>query len=122
MLKKTQKAALFVVAVMTLTWGFPRSSSAQTANDLPKPSADFGTPEGTAKIAAGAGFLDVVGIKLGMSAKDAEQALKAHDAKFKLKPSAFSSPSASSSTSSVSVPPCRKVASTARTVRGLAAE
>jgi hypothetical protein len=87
MQKKTiRKAALFVLTAMTLTWGFPGASSAPPSNELPKPSADFGTPEGTAKIAAKAGFLDVVGIKLGMSAKDAEQALKAHNANFKLKP------------------------------------
>ena len=48
-----------------------------------EPSPDFGSPEGTAKIAAKAGFLDVVGIKLGMSAKEAVAALKAHNAGFK---------------------------------------
>lgn len=48
-----------------------------------EPSSDFGTPEGTAKIAAKAGFLDVVGIKLGMPAKEAVAALHAHNAGFK---------------------------------------
>jgi hypothetical protein len=48
-----------------------------------EPSPDFGTPEGTAKISAKAGFLDVVGIKLGMPAKEAVAALQAHNAGFK---------------------------------------
>ena len=48
-----------------------------------EPSSEFGTPEGTAKIAAKAGFLDVVGIKLGMPAKEAVDALKSHNAGFK---------------------------------------
>jgi hypothetical protein len=47
--------------------------------DPPQPSSEFGTPEATAKIAAKAGFLDVVGIKLGMSQKDAVAAVKAHN-------------------------------------------
>ena len=52
-------------------------------NVKPQPSQDFGTPEGTAKIAAKAGFLDVVGIKLGMPAKEAMDALKGYNAGFK---------------------------------------
>lgn len=52
-------------------------------NVKPEPSPDFGTPEGTAKIAAKSGFLDVVGIKLGMPAKEAVAALQAHNAGFK---------------------------------------
>ena len=55
----------------------------QSPNEKPQPSPDFGTPEGTTKIAAKAGFLDVVGIKLGMPAKEALNALKAHNAGFK---------------------------------------
>ena len=39
--------------------------------------ADFGTPEGTAGIAASMRFVDVVGIKLGMEMKDVLPALKA---------------------------------------------
>lgn len=42
---------------------------------------DCCTPEATAKIAAKAGFVDIVGIKLGMSANAAIAALKAHNAK-----------------------------------------
>ncbi len=48
-----------------------------------EPSSDFGSPEGTAQIAAKAGFLDVVGIKPGMPAKEAVSALTAHNAGFK---------------------------------------
>ena len=55
-------------------------------NEKPQPSPDFGTPEGTAKIAARAGVLDLVGIKLGMPAKEAIEALKAHNANFKPTP------------------------------------
>ena len=63
-----------------------RQASGQPGNEKPQPSPDFGTPEGTAKIAAKAGFLDVVGIKLGMPAKEAVDALKAHNAGFKPTP------------------------------------
>ena len=55
-------------------------------NVKPQPSPDFGTPEGTAKIAAKAGFLEVVGIKLGMPVKDAVGALKSHNGGFKSGP------------------------------------
>jgi type II secretory pathway pseudopilin PulG len=55
-------------------------------NVKPQPSPDFGTPEGTAKIAAKAGFLEVVGIKLGMPVKDAVEALKSHNGGFKSGP------------------------------------
>lgn len=58
----------------------------QSPNEKPQPSPDFGTPEGTAKIAAKAGFLDIVGIKLGMPAKEALNALKEHNAGFKPTP------------------------------------
>lgn len=60
-----------------------RQASGQTGNQRPEPSPDFGTPEGTAKIAAKAGFLEVVEIKLGMPAKEAVEALKAHNTGFK---------------------------------------
>jgi hypothetical protein len=64
----------------------PARSVSSYPNEKPLPSPDFGTPEGTAKIAAKAGFLDVVGIKLGMPVKEAVEALKAHDANFKVQP------------------------------------
>jgi hypothetical protein len=60
--------------------------TAQLPNEKPQPSPDFGTPEGTAKIATKAGFLDLVGIKLGMPVKEAVDALKAHNAGFKPAP------------------------------------
>jgi hypothetical protein len=49
-------------------------------------TADFGTPEATAKIAAKAGFVDVVGVKLGMPLKAALDALRAHNANFVMEP------------------------------------
>jgi hypothetical protein len=52
----------------------------------PQPSPDFGTPEGTAKIAGKAGFLEVVGVKLGLPVRDAQDALKAYNAGFKTSP------------------------------------
>ena len=58
----------------------------QLPDEKPQPSPEFGTPEGTAKIAAKAGFLDLVGIKLGMPVKEAVDALKAHNAGFKPTP------------------------------------
>ena len=55
-----------------------RQAAAQPNYDPPQPSADFGTPQATAEIAAKAGVLDVVGIKLGMSLNAALDAVKAH--------------------------------------------
>jgi hypothetical protein len=60
--------------------------AAQPNYDPPQPSSEFGTPEATAKIAAKAGFLDVVGVKLGMSTKDALTAVKAHNPALTLEP------------------------------------
>jgi len=61
----------------------PGSGSKQLPNEKPQPSPEFGTPEGTAKIAANAGFLEVVGIKLGMPVKEAVDALKTYNAGYK---------------------------------------
>lgn len=61
----------------------PGGGGKQLPNEKPQPSSDFGTPEGTAKIAAKAGFLDVIGIKLGMPVKEAVSALTAQNAGFK---------------------------------------
>lgn len=63
-----------------------QQAGATSSNEKPQPSPDFGTPEGTAKIAARAGFLDLVGIKLGMPAKDAQAALQAHNVAVKITP------------------------------------
>jgi hypothetical protein len=49
-------------------------------------SADFGTPEATTKIAAKAGFIDVVGVKLGMPLKTAIDTLKAHNPNLTMDP------------------------------------
>jgi hypothetical protein len=62
--------------------------AAQPNYDPPQPSADFGTPEATANIAAKAGVLDVVGVKLGMPLKAAVDAVKAHNPNLKLEPQA----------------------------------
>jgi hypothetical protein len=63
-----------------------RQAGGPPANEKPQPSPDFGTPEGTAKIAAKAGSLEVVGIKLGLSAKDAQDALRAYNPGYKPTP------------------------------------
>ena len=62
------------------------AATAQPNYDPPKPSADFGTPEATAKIAANTQPLDIVGVKLGMSLKAAQDAVKAHNSSVTLTP------------------------------------
>jgi hypothetical protein len=71
---------LFVVLATVLSSATASQAQPQPNYDPPQPSSEFGTPEATAKIAAKAGFLDVVGIKLGTSPKDALAAVKAHNA------------------------------------------
>lgn len=56
-----------------------QSELQQFATETPLQSADFGTAEATAKIAAKAGFIDVAGVKLGMPLKAALDVLKAHN-------------------------------------------
>jgi len=76
-----------VVVTIALTGGFFGLSVAgqpQPNYDPPQPSPDFGTPEATAKIAAKAGFLDVVGVKLGVPVKVALDAVKAHNPDIKM--------------------------------------
>ena len=63
----------------------------QAATETPLQTADFGTPEATAKIAAKAGFIDVVGLKLGTSLKIALDALKAHNPNLTMDPLAMPS-------------------------------
>lgn len=65
-----------------------RSDQLKQAAD-PQPSAEFGTPEATAKIASKAGFIDVVGVKLGMPLNDALGVLKAHNANLVMEPAAM---------------------------------
>jgi hypothetical protein len=79
---------ILAIPVFWLSVGSIPIEAAQPNYDPPQPSADFGTPEATAKIAAKAGFLDVVGIKLGMPVKEALAAVKAHNANIKMEPKA----------------------------------
>lgn len=58
----------------------------QAASETPLQSADFGTPEATAKIATRAGFIDVVGIKLGTPLKAVLDALQAHNPNLTMEP------------------------------------
>lgn len=58
----------------------------QFASETPQASADFGSPEATAKIAAKAGFVDVIGIKLGVPLKAALDTLKEHNANLVMEP------------------------------------
>ncbi|MBI4463526.1 MAG: hypothetical protein HY647_02375 [Acidobacteria bacterium] len=46
--------------------------------------SDLGTPEGTAKLAASHRFLDIVGVKLGMEAKDVLAVLKAANPNYEI--------------------------------------
>ena len=50
-------------------------AGAQTPQNLP---ADFATPQRSARLAASAGFIDILGIKLGMPAETAMSILKAN--------------------------------------------
>jgi hypothetical protein len=59
----------------------------QFSSETPQASVDFGTPEATAKIAAKAGFIDVVGVKLGTPLKAALDTLKAHNPNLTMDPS-----------------------------------
>ena len=63
-----------------------QQDTSRPANQKPQPSTDFGSPEGTAKIAAKAGFLEVVGVKLGLPVKEAQTALKAYNAGYNTTP------------------------------------
>lgn len=58
----------------------------QFASETPQVTADFGSAEATAKIAAKAGFVDTIGIKLGMPLKAALDALKEHNANLVMEP------------------------------------
>lgn len=77
---------VFLLASFVLMLPSPVTFGAQPNYDPLKPSAEFGTPEATAKIAARAGFLDVVGIKLGMPAKAALDVAKVRSAGIKMEP------------------------------------
>lgn len=78
-----------LMVVMPVFWLIGSSFTTQAAQpnyDPPQPSAEFGTPEATAKIAATAQPLDIVGVKLGMSLKAAQEAVKTYNANIKLEP------------------------------------
>jgi hypothetical protein len=75
-----------VILVLLIIWFCDGSVRAQPNYDPPGPSPEFGTPEATAKIAATAGFLDIVGIKLGMPLKDALAIVKARNPNIKMQP------------------------------------
>jgi len=64
-----------------------QSQLQQFLSEIPQASVDFGTPEATAKIAAKAGFIDVVGVKLGTPLKGALDTLKAHNSNLTMDPS-----------------------------------
>lgn len=72
--------------VSILTVASSIAQSGQPNYEPPQPSAEFGTLEATAKIAANAQALDIVGIKIGMSAKAAQDAAKAHSPNLQLAP------------------------------------
>jgi hypothetical protein len=77
---------MIAVLIVWLIAGQLPGEAVQPNYDPPQPSSEFGTPEATAKIAAKAGFLDVVGVKLGMTQKDALAAVKSHNAAIVLEP------------------------------------
>ena len=63
----------------------------QATTETPLQTAGFGTPDATARIAAKAGFVDVVGIKLGTPLKAALPALKTHNPNLVMQPLAMPS-------------------------------
>ncbi len=65
----------------------------QASTETQLQTADFGTPEATAKIAAKAGFVDIVGLKLGTPLKAALDELKAHNPNLVMEPLAMAMPS-----------------------------
>lgn len=75
-----------VILVFLSFWFSDGSVRAQPNYDPPMPSPEFGTPDATAKIAANAQPLDIVGVKLGMSLKAAQEAITAYNAGIKLEP------------------------------------
>jgi hypothetical protein len=77
-------ASLLIVIMLTVASSV--TQAVQQNYDPPQPSAEFGTPEATAKIAANVGYLDIVGVKLGVPLKAAQDAVKAHNASIKLEP------------------------------------
>ncbi len=79
---------ILLVGLFVLCAASSVAFAAQPNYDPPQPSAEFGTPEATARIAAKAGSLDVVGIKLGIPVTEALAAVKTHNANIKMEPKA----------------------------------
>ena len=75
-----------VILVLSTFWLSDGSVRAQPNYDPSVPSPEFGTPEATARIAANGQSLDIVGVKLGMSLKVAQDAVKAHNSGVTLTP------------------------------------
>ena len=70
-------------AALYLAQAKPRKPAPKPVDPTPP---DFGTVQGTARIAGTAGFLDVVGIKLGTPEKDAVAILQKHNPELTLTP------------------------------------
>lgn len=66
-----------------------QKSSVSAAAQGFTPTPETGTPELTASLAASSGFLEVTGIKVGMSVKDAMTALKLHNSLLKVTPQTY---------------------------------
>lgn len=88
MTRISSRSSVALLVVFMFTIASSVTYAAQPNYDPPQPSADFGTPEATARIAATAGFLDVVGVKLGMPLKVAAEAVKTHNGNLRLEPMA----------------------------------
>ena len=104
MQKKTIRTGiLFLLMAMASTDGAPSlfageppvqlrpNQIQQAAAETQLQTADFGTPDATAKIAAKAGFVDVVGVKLGTPLKAALDLLKTHNPNLTMEPLAMPS-------------------------------
>jgi hypothetical protein len=86
MTRISSRSSVALPVVFMFTIASSITYAAQPNYDPPQPSAEFGTPEATARIAASAQSLDIVGVKPGMSFKAAQDAVKAHNANIKLEP------------------------------------
>src|SRR5512146_59757 len=65
-----------IVQTVALIAALASIAGAQTSQNLP---VDFATPQRSAKLASSAGFVDILGIKLGMPAETALSILKANN-------------------------------------------
>jgi hypothetical protein len=81
--KKAQQQQKQAAAPKTPVAAPPATPAAQPPADNAASSGEFGTPDGTATIAASLASVDVVGIKLGMPMQDAIDAAMAENKAFK---------------------------------------